>query len=108
MIIQEQDLAYQESLRADQEKEEKAREEERQRQEEERRTLEEERRIREEAERKANHRKNELERKRARLPSEPREGNCNYMRSVCVIHNRVTCQASVPVVSWFVFPMVRA
>jgi len=54
--------------------EEKAREEERQRLEEERRVIDEERRIREEAERKANYRKNQLERKRMRLPSEPQDG----------------------------------
>lgn len=74
LIRQEQDLAFQESLRADQEKEEKAREEERRMQEEERRRLEEERRIREEAERKANFVRSELEKKRKRLPPEPREG----------------------------------
>jgi FAS-associated factor 2 len=74
LIREEQDLAYQESLLADQEKEERVREEERQRGEEERRAREEERRVREEAERKAAHRKNELDKKRARLPSEPREG----------------------------------
>lgn len=78
LIRQEQDMAYEESLRADQEKEERAREEERQRLEEERQVLEEERRVREEAERKAIHRQNELDRKRSRLPSEPREGERAY------------------------------
>lgn len=63
--------------------EERAREEERQRLEEERRALEEERRVREEAERKAIHRKNELDRKRSRLPSEPREGMPSALRALC-------------------------
>lgn len=98
LIREEQDRAFQESLLADQEKvppplflgsfiaykrcavcllftqEEKAREEERQKEEEERRIHEEQRRLREEEERKAIHRKNELKRKRSRLPPEPREG----------------------------------
>jgi hypothetical protein len=65
--------------------EERAREEERLRLEEERRILEEERRAREEAERRAIQRKNELDRKRSRLPSEPREGKPHLQHLRCPV-----------------------
>jgi len=77
LIMQEQDLAYRESLQADQEKDERAQEEERRRKEEEQRIIDEERRLREEQESVTNRRRNELERKRTRLSTEPREGEPN-------------------------------